>query len=120
MVKPHIVRSSPRLQEIGHNFFSLKIRWPFHDNGKRRFGKYFFEGWEYRLDTIDYQSIGSRPSRYNPILLSLSSRFKNRDELKTAERMIGKLVNDFTNEYALLRSANIAEPESIDEGTIDR
>ena len=101
-VSPDLVRFSPKLKDIGFRFFSLKVRWPFKDDRKRRFGKYFFEGWEYRLDKIDYQSIGSQPSRYHQIFLSLSSSFRNPWELREAERQVEKFINDFSREYIKL------------------
>ena len=103
MVQPDIVRNSQRLKEIGKAFFNLKVTWPFKDSDKKRFGKYFFEGWEYRLDKIDYEAIGTQPSKHNDIFLSFSSHFSCVNELREAEKWVEKSIIEFCDEYSYVR-----------------
>ncbi len=94
------VSASPRLKEILADYFCLKVSWPFRDNSKPRFGKYYFVGEEYDIDRIDYDSLGAEVPVYDPIFLSLASSFSSKDELDRACTKIDTLVKGFCDEYA--------------------
>jgi len=99
-VKPAVVESSDVLKGIINTYAYLKINWKFRDTDKPRFGKYYFVGEEYNIDRIDYEGLGAEPSIYDPIFLSLSSRFRNRSELDAASRLLDGLIEGFCNEYS--------------------
>ncbi|HOJ14410.1 MAG TPA: hypothetical protein PLS81_12450 [Deltaproteobacteria bacterium] len=77
----------------------LKLDWPYRDTSRPRFGKYFFVGEDYDIARIDYASLGAPRSPYDPILVSLASSFKNKDELTSAHLIIENLVEGFCSAY---------------------
>lgn len=99
-VSPEVVGANDNLILILKKYYALKVRWPYRDTTKPRFGKYYFVGEEYDIDRIDYEGLDAAVSRYDPIFLSLSSRFKSRKELDTAENWMDLLIEGFCNEYA--------------------
>lgn len=90
------------LKEIVLKFFLLKISWPFRSCATNRFGKYYFDGSEYMISRIDYETLGCTGSQFDSIFLSLSSEFKNIQELREGENMIRANIDDFVRAYARL------------------
>lgn len=99
-ISPDIVEMNKELIAVLNNYYSLKVQWPFRDTTKPRFGKYYFVGEEYDIDRIDYELFNSQVSLYDPIFLSLSSRFTTKAELDRATVIIDMLIEGFCNEYA--------------------
>lgn len=77
-----------KLKDIALDFFSLKICWPFRSTDTNRFGKYYFDGSQYMISHIDYDALGCERSKFDKIFLSLTSRFRTLEELRSAEKMI--------------------------------
>ena len=77
---------------IARRFFAFKLDWPFRSPEINRFGRFTFDGSQHMIRSIDYAALGCERSRYDGILLSLSSLFRNRRELQRAERMIRENV----------------------------
>jgi hypothetical protein len=77
---------------IARRFFGFKLEWPFRSPEINRFGRFFFDGSQYMIRSIDYATLGCERSRYDGIFLSLSSLFRDRRELQKAERMIRENV----------------------------
>ncbi len=86
-------------KSIALDFFKMKIAWPFRSPAGNRFGKYAFDGRHYMVPFIDYEAIGCGKSRFDRILLSLSSEFRNAGELAEAEKMIAGLIDRFVSAY---------------------
>jgi len=99
-ISPGVVKSNIKLREILREYFSLKEKWPYRDNARPRFGKYYFVGEEYDIDRIDYEQLHSDVPVYDPIFLSLSSHFKNREQLVHAIGTMDALIKGFCNEYS--------------------
>jgi len=97
--RPEKMKSDP-LRKIVREFFELKLAWPYSDPAVNRLGKYFFDGSEYRIDRIDYEALGCKTSRFDSILLSLSSRFTGRDELLAAEKILQGHIDAFVEAYS--------------------
>jgi len=87
------------LQETIRRFFSLKISWPFRAPGTNRFGKYWFDGSQYMIAHIDYEGLGCERSRFDRIFLSLTSHFDTRDDIREAEEIIEKNIDEFVGRY---------------------
>jgi len=94
-----IIEHRRDLLDIVSRYFELKSSWPFRDTSRPRFGKYYFVGEEYDIARIDYQFLGAEPSPYDAIFASLSSFFKNKDELNRANLIIHDLMGDFCSAY---------------------
>jgi hypothetical protein len=80
-------------------FFELKAAWRFA-SAEPRLGKYYFTHSEYRVARIDYEKrwkIG--PSRFDRILISLSSEFQTEAEVREAEAVIEEKLGDFVQAY---------------------
>lgn len=90
---------SGTLRETMSRFFSLKTSWPFRSPEANRFGKYWFDGSQYMISHIDYENLGCARSRFDRIFMSLTSRFKNREELRAGEEIIGKNIDEFVDRY---------------------
>jgi hypothetical protein len=101
MPSPERFRTEP-LRGAALAFFSLKIEWPFRSASANRFGKYYFDGSQYMIKRIDYESLGCEKSRFDPIFLSLSSEFRSRSEMERAEEMIQGRLDDFIHVYSRL------------------
>jgi hypothetical protein len=93
------VRSRPALMEIIRRYCTLKVSWPFRDTARPRFGKYYFIGEEYNIARIDYASIHAPASPYDAIFVSLSSSFKNKEELDKAHQIVDSLIEEFCSGY---------------------
>jgi hypothetical protein len=98
MPSPYKFKSS-LLRELALRFFSLKVNWPFRSPSVHRFGKYYFDGSQYMINHIDYESLGCDRSRFDQIFLSLSSEFNDREELKEAETIIQNMIDRFVRAY---------------------
>ena len=90
-------------KDIALRFFSFKVSWPFRSHAANRFGKYCFDGSEYMVNHINYKVLGCEGSRFNSIFLSLSSEFKNIQELKEGEEMIQDNIDEFASNYSQFR-----------------
>ena len=86
-------------KSIALRFFTLKTDWPFRSPADNRFGKYAFDGHHYMIPFINYEAIGCKKSRYDKILLSLSSDFRNAAALREAEALIGDRIDEFICAY---------------------
>jgi hypothetical protein len=87
------------LKQAARRFFDFKINWPFRSEAVNRFGKYYFDGSQYMIHHLDYESLGVDPSKFNKIFLSLSSEFRNGDELRRAEGLIQDVIDEFVFRY---------------------
>jgi hypothetical protein len=87
------------LRDIAATFFSFKIDWPFRSEAVNRFGKYYFDGSQYMISFIDYETLGCERSSFDRIFLSLCSEFKNRQELRRGEAMIEENIETFRRVY---------------------
>jgi hypothetical protein len=90
-------------REIVLRFLSFKISWPFRSNATNRFGKYYFDGSEYMINRIDYEKLGCKRSQFDSIFISLSSEFKNMQELREGEILIQRNIDEFVHAYARVR-----------------
>jgi hypothetical protein len=81
------------LRQAAHRFFSLKTDWPFRSASAHRFGKYYFDGSQYMITTIDYESFGCERSRFDAIFLCLSSEFHSARDVVQADEMIQGLID---------------------------
>lgn len=76
-------------------FFQLKENWKFASREKR-LGKYYFTQAEYHIARIEYEKNWRiKPSRFNKILVSLSSEFKTEQEIREAESIIEEKIERF-------------------------
>lgn len=98
-MRPERVQADPELRALLRRYFDLKTTWPFRDNTRPRFGKYYFVGEEYDIDRIDYAALGAAPSPYDAIFLSLASLFKTARDLDMANRMLDVLKRDVIHAY---------------------
>jgi len=87
------------LRDCAHRFFSFKTSWPFRSLETNRFGKYYFDGSQYMIHHIDYDSLGCERSRFDRIFLSLASQFHGLDEVKTAEAVVQDAIDEFVKAY---------------------
>lgn len=97
----HPDRLKGRLRDIALDFFSFKTSWPFRSPDTNRFGKYYFDGSQYMISHIDYDALGCERSRFDKIFLSLTSRFKNLEELKEGEEIVRKNIDEFIACYTM-------------------
>lgn len=88
------------LKDISLRFFSFKISWPFRSPATNRFGKYYFDGSQYMIRHIDYESLGYEESCFNRIFQSLTSEFKSAKEVERAEKMIQENIDEFILKYS--------------------
>jgi len=80
-------------------FFQLKEDWKFASKNKR-LGKYYFSQVEYNIARIEYEKKwGIKPSRFDKILVSLSSEFKTREEVAEAEAIIEEKIERVIEAY---------------------
>ncbi len=88
------------VRAIARRFFDFKINWRFRSPEVNRFGRFYFDGAQYMIRPIDYEAIGCKRSRFDGIFLSLSSSFRNREELREAEDLIGGTIARCAASYA--------------------
>jgi hypothetical protein len=89
------------LRESAHDFFSLKLTWPFRSSDIHRLGKYYFDGSQYMIQGIDYEALGHAQSRFDKIFLSLSSVFRHKGEIEEAENIIQSHIDGFIQAYRM-------------------
>jgi hypothetical protein len=83
---------NPAARGALQDFFGLKESWKFASTG-HRLGKYYFSLAEYRVARIEYQkNWGVQPSRFDKILVSLSSEFRDAEEVLEAESIIEERI----------------------------
>ena len=93
-----------RVRAALRDFFRLKESWKFASR-KGRLGKYFFTPSEYQIARIEYErNWGMKPSRFDKILVSLSSEFGSREELEEAESIIEARIHELIEAYQSGRS----------------
>jgi hypothetical protein len=81
------------------DFFALKEQWAFAAR-TNRLGKYYFSYSEYQVARIDYEKRWKiKPSRFDKILLSLSSEFSSPEEVRKAEAVIEEKIQNFVDAY---------------------
>jgi hypothetical protein len=81
------------------DFFALKENWPFASTDNR-LGKYYFSHSEYQIARIEYEKEWKiKPSRFDKILISLSSEFSALDEVRRAEELIEEKIRNFLDAY---------------------
>jgi hypothetical protein len=89
----------PVLREASRRFFSFKTDWPFRSASVNRFGKYYFDGSQYMIRPIDYEALNVEKSKYNAIFLSLSSEFTDGRDVRAAEALVRKAIDEFVRLY---------------------
>jgi hypothetical protein len=92
------------LREAARRFFAFKLTWPFRSPAVNRLGKYYFDGSQYMINHIDYESLGCEPSRFDRIFLSLSSEFKSREDMVAAEHLIQAGIDEFIEKWGALHN----------------
>ena len=93
---------NPPVRAALRDFFLLKESWKFASVGKR-LGKYYFSHSEYQIARIEYEKNWKlKPSRFDKILLSLSSEFKSQEDILAAESIIEVCINNFVAAYESL------------------
>ncbi|PKN72001.1 MAG: hypothetical protein CVU52_08200 [Deltaproteobacteria bacterium HGW-Deltaproteobacteria-10] len=97
-LKPEVFENEA-LRNIARDYFHWKINWPFRSDDTNRLGKYYFDGSQYMISYIDYEKFGREISPLNKIFLSLSSTFKNTQEIAAAEELVMANVGQFVAEY---------------------
>ena len=100
---------SGALRDAARRFFSLKLDWPFRSEAVNRLGKYYFDGSQYMIGHIDYEKLGCERSRFDRIFLSLSSEFGSLSELREAEALIQKAIDESVAAYARRAPGHSAE-----------
>ena len=85
-LKPEVFDNDIFKRILLWNILIGKLHWPFRSLETNRLGKYYFDGSQYMISYIDYAKFGREISPLNSIFLSLSSSFKNAEEIEAAER----------------------------------
>jgi len=81
------------------DFFALKETWPFLSNDNR-LGKYYISLSEYQIARIEYEKKWKiKPSRFDKILVSLSSDFLSIEDVQKAENVIEEKIVAFLDAY---------------------
>jgi hypothetical protein len=98
---------SIRLEQLEHegvgnslkDFFKLKEDWPYA-SVENRLGKYYFSHSEYQIARIEYEKKWRiKPSRFDKILVSLSSEFFCLEDVRQAEGIIEEKIQKFVEAY---------------------
>lgn len=105
-INPERIRGDAGLRAILRRYFDLKTTWPFRDQTRPRFGKYYFVGEEYDIDRIDYAALGAEVPVYDPIFLSLASHFKTKTDLDLAKDMLDVIRQEFVHAYTSIDRAD--------------
>lgn len=88
-----------RVRKALQAFFALKENWPFAAK-ENRLGKYYFSKGEYQIARLEYEKRWRiKPSRFDKILVSLSSEFSSDQDVREAELLIEQTINDFIQAY---------------------
>ncbi|MGA3086000.1 MAG: hypothetical protein ABSE95_14600 [Thermodesulfobacteriota bacterium] len=81
------------------DFFRLKEDWPYA-SAENRLGKYYFSYSEYQIARIEYEKKwGIKPSRFDKILVSLSSEFSSLEDVRRAEGILEEKIQNFVKAY---------------------
>lgn len=102
-----------RFQELARGFFQLKLDWPFRSADIHRLGKYYFDGSQYMITFIDYDGLGCERSPYDKIFLSLSSTFRNKDDVSQAEELIRNHIEAFVEAYPSAKRIFVDKDEGV-------
>ena len=87
------------VQKTVRAFFALKEEWQFAARNNR-LGKYFFSFSEYQIARIEYEKKWKiKPSRFDKILVSLSSEFSSLEDVQKAEFEINRKIQNFVDAY---------------------
>ena len=97
-LKPEVFGNED-LRNIIRQFFNWKINWPFRSIETNRRGKYYFDGSQYMISYIDYEKFGRGISPLDRIFMSLSSTFKDAQEVGFAEYLVMSNVRRFVAQY---------------------
>ncbi len=85
----------PEVLSALRDYFCLKEKWEF-SSSEPRLGMYYFTQSEYRLARIEYEKRWRiKPSRFDRILMSLSSEFETERQVRQAEDMIEERIRRF-------------------------
>jgi hypothetical protein len=84
--------ASPAVRRAVVGFLNLKLAWPFRGPGYVGPGNYIFDDGLHPRPAIDYERLGSAPSRHDGILRELGSGFASVSELRSAEALIERLA----------------------------
>ena len=107
----------PGVTSALHDFFALKERWKYR-SCENRLGKYYFFEAEYRIARIEYERRwGIKPSRFDKILVSLSSEFRTEEEVREAEDVIEGKVEGFIRSYEAASLRGCGESPRISPAT---
>jgi len=88
-----------KIREALRDFFALKESWKLASS-KNRLGKYYFSHSEYQVARIEYEKNWSlKPSRFDKILVSLSSEFRTPEEVFEAESIVEGKIARFVRAY---------------------
>lgn len=88
--KEDIIGNQRRMETV-RDFFALKLDWPFRSRPGTGLCNYFFEDQLYPKPPLNYEAIGTLPSRYDTILRELLSSFDSPDELHRAEALLDRI-----------------------------
>jgi hypothetical protein len=81
------------------DFLGLKEDWPYV-SAENRLGKYYFSHSEYQIARIEYEKKwGIKPSRFDKILVSLSSEFSSLEDVRRAEGILEEKIQNFVKAY---------------------
>ncbi|SMC16535.1 hypothetical protein SAMN02746041_00101 [Desulfacinum hydrothermale DSM 13146] len=92
----------PPIRKAIQTLWAWKLDWPWRRPGPDSFGKYLFQGEDYREIRIPYRTLGRPVSAYDRILKSLGSSFRSAAELEAAEHQIQKGVESVARLYEAL------------------
>ena len=88
-----------KIREALRDFFALKESWRFA-SARSRLGKYYFSHSEYQVARVEYEKNWSlKPSRFDKILVSLSSEFRTPEEVFEAESIVEGKIARFVRAY---------------------
>jgi hypothetical protein len=88
-----------KIRETLRDFFVLKESWKFASS-KNRLGKYYFSHSEYQIARVEYEKNWRlKPSRFDKILVSLSSDFQAPEEVLEAESIVEGKIAGFVRAY---------------------
>ena len=81
------------------DFLGLKENWPYI-SAENRLGKFYFSHSEYQIARIEYEKKwGIKPSRFDKVLVSLSSDFSSLEDVRKAEGIIEEKIKNFLKAY---------------------
>lgn len=97
-LRPEKFRREPVRKALAA-YFALKENWPFAAK-ENRLGKYYFSQGEYQIAHLEYEKRWQiKPSRFDKILVSLTSQFSSPQDVQEAELLIEHKIKDFLAVY---------------------